>query len=113
MAQEVPGALWVSHECIAKLAGYAALECYGVVGMAATDAQNGVLHLLPAHRLERGIEVSYDADAVVIDLHVVLENGVNITSVSKNLVDAVKFMLKRIAEFDDVEVNVYVEAFKS
>lgn len=37
MANVVPGALKVSNDCIADLAGYAALECYGVVGMAVTD----------------------------------------------------------------------------
>ncbi len=113
MEKEVPGLLRVSNECIAKLVGYAALECYGVVGMAATDTQSGVMHLLPAYRLERGIEVSYNESAVVIDLHVVLDKGVNITSVSNNLEDAVKFMLKRIAEFENVEVHVHVEALKA
>ena len=32
MSGVVPGTLRVSNDCIADLAGYAALECYGVVG---------------------------------------------------------------------------------
>ena len=39
MAGVVPGTLKVSNDCIADLAGYAALECYGVVGMAVIDEQ--------------------------------------------------------------------------
>ena len=109
MTNTVPGTLRVSNDCIADLAGYAALECYGIVGMAATDAATGVLQLLPAQRLRRGIEVTFDGGSVVIDLHVVLDRGVNVASVSKNLVDAVRFMLRRIAEFDDVDVRVHVE----
>ena len=51
MAGSVPGSLKVSNDVIADLAGYAALECYGVVGMAITDEQEGVTRLLPTYRL--------------------------------------------------------------
>ena len=51
MAQGISGSLKVSNDCIADLAGYAALECYGVIGMAVTDQQEGVVHLLPTYRL--------------------------------------------------------------
>ena len=42
MSGAVPGTLRVSNDCIADLAGYAALECYGVVGMAAPNAVDGI-----------------------------------------------------------------------
>ena len=51
MASTVPGTLKVSNDCLADLAGYAALECYGVVGMAEIDEQAGVARLLPAYRI--------------------------------------------------------------
>ena len=57
MMHNVPGELKVSNDCIADLAGRAALECYGVVGMAAADPQDGLMHLLPMYRLRRGIDV--------------------------------------------------------
>ncbi len=38
MASTVPGTLKVSNDCLADLAGSAALECYGVVGMAVIEA---------------------------------------------------------------------------
>ena len=112
MAKAIPGTLKVSNDCIADLAGYAAMECYGVVGMAVTDEQNGVLHLLPAQRLRKGIGVSYEGDTVVIDLHVVLEQGVNLAQVSKNLEDSVVFLVKKIAEFENVKVRVHVEGMR-
>lgn len=108
----IPGTLKVSNDCISDLAGYAALECYGVVGMAVTDKQEGVTRLLPTHRLRKGIGVSVEDDMVVVDLHVVLEQGVNMASVSENLRDTIKFLLKRIAEIDNVEVRVHVEGIR-
>ena len=52
MSGAVPGTLRVSNDCIADLAGYAALECYGVVGMAEIDQEAGVARLLPSARLQ-------------------------------------------------------------
>ena len=113
MAHAVPGTLKVSNDCIADLAGYAALECYGGVGMAVTDQQEGVARLLPTYRLRKGIGVTAEGDHVVVDLHVVVEQGVNMSSVSGNLVSSVKFILRQIAELDDVEVLVHVEGMRT
>ena len=113
MAMVVPGTLKVSNDCIADLAGYAALECYGVVGMAVTDEQEGPAHLLPTYRLRKGVGVSAEGETVKVDLHVVVEQGVNMASVSENLVSAVKFILRRIAELDNVEVRVHVEGMRT
>ena len=112
MSNVVPGTLKVSNDCIADLAGYAALECYGVVGMAETDGQEGVARLLPAYRLRKGIGVSSEDGHVIVDLHVIIEQGVNMASVSGNLVSSVKFILKSIAELEDVEVRVHIEGMR-
>lgn len=112
MAQSVPGSLRVSNDVIADLAGYAALECYGVVGMAVTDEEQGVARLLPIYRLSKGIEVSLEDGLVAVDLHVILEQGVNMSSVAQNLVSTVKFILNQIAEISESEVRVHVEGLR-
>lgn len=112
MAQAVPGSLRVSNDVIADLAGYAALECYGVVGMAVTDDEQGVVRLLPKFRLRKGIGVSLEDGIVTVDLHVILEQGVNMASVAQNLVSTVKFILNQIAELTNVEVRVHVEGMR-
>ena len=113
MAKVIPGTLQVSNDCIADLAGYAAMECYGVVGMALTDQEEGVTRLLPIQRLSRGVDVSAEDGRVVVDLHVVVEEGVNMSAISSNLVSSVKFLLGRIAELEDVEVRVHIEGMRS
>ena len=113
MAQVVPGTLRVSNDCIADLAGYAALECYGVVGMAVTDQQEGYTRLLPANRLRKGVQVGAKEGHVTVDLHVVVEQGVNMASVCGNLESSVKFVLKQLAELSDVEVRVHIEGIRT
>ena len=113
MAQGISGSLKVSNDCIADLAGYAALECYGVIGMAVTDQQEGVVHLLPTYRLRRGVGVSTEDGVVMIDLHVIVEQGVNMASVVDNLSASVKFLLRQIAELENVKVTVHIEAMRA
>ena len=113
MAKVIPGILRVSNDCIADLAGYAALECYGVVGMAVTDEEQGVTRLLPTTRLSRGVDVSDEDGHLVVDLHVVVEQGVNMSAISANLVSSVKFLLGRIAELDNVDVRVHIEGMRT
>ncbi|EPD77915.1 MULTISPECIES: Asp23/Gls24 family envelope stress response protein [Atopobiaceae] len=113
MVSTVPGTLRVSNDCIADLAGYAALECYGVVGMAVIDEQAGVARLLPEYRLRKGIDVSSSPQGVSVDLHVVVEQGVNMASVVDNLSASVKFLLRQIAELNTVEVTVHIEAMRA
>ena len=109
MAEPIPGTLRVSNDVIADLAGYAALECYGVVGMAYTDAQDNIVRLLSLGSLRKGIDVTCEGGRVKVDLHTVLEQGVNMASVSRNLESAVRFTLKELAEIEGVAVTVHVE----
>ena len=113
MSGVVPGTLRVSNDCIADLAGYAALECYGVVGMAEIDEQAGVARLLPSFRLRKGIDVAAAAGRVTVDLHVIVEQGVNMASVVGNLTSSVKFLLRQIAELDNVDVKVHIEGLRN
>ena len=111
MPTAIPGTLKVSNDCISDLAGYAAMECYGIVGMAV--ANEGVARLMPLNGLRRGIDVSQQEGRLVVDMHVIVEQGVNMASVSKNLSDNVQFLLKRIAEISDVDVRVHIEGMRT
>jgi uncharacterized alkaline shock family protein YloU len=112
MSNEIPGTLRVSNDVIADLAGYAAMECYGVVGMAYTDAQTDIVTLLSLKQLRKGIDVATEDGTVVVTLHVVVDAGVNIKSVTDNLKSAVKFTLAQIAEIHNVDVRVHIEDLK-
>ncbi len=108
MSNVIAGDLVVSEDVIADVAGHAALQCYGVVGMAAPNAVDGLVKILPKSRLRRGIVVSTDEDGTLVSLYVILEHGVNISTVSENLVDQVSFALREFvrAPFKGVEVHV-------
>ena len=112
MSASVPGKLHVANDVLADMVGHAALECYGVVGMAAPTAADGIAKLLPASRLRRGVVVDTSEEGVHVDLYVIIEYGTNINIVSQNLVDQVSFVLKEFARVPLSGVDVHVQGIK-
>ena len=51
------GQVIIDEEVIATYAGINALECFGIVGMAAVNMKDGLVHLLKKERLTHGIQV--------------------------------------------------------
>lgn len=115
MPETVPGSLSVSNDVIADIAGYAAMSCYGVVGMSEQLQGAESVRLLPGQRLRKGVLVSSTEDGLLVDLHVVLESGVNMRSVCENLSSAVAFTLQEIAQIDParLKVIIHVDALKN
>ena len=64
-------------------------------------------------RLRKGIDVAASAGRVTVDLHVIVEQGVNMSSVVGNLTSSVKFLLKQIAELENVDVRVHIEGLRN
>jgi uncharacterized alkaline shock family protein YloU len=108
MAEAIPGKLHVANDVLADMVGHAALECYGVVGMVAPNPADSFAQILAPSRLRKGIVLETSETGVRVDLYVVIEYGTNINAVSRNLVDAVSFVLKEQARVpvDNIEVHV-------
>lgn len=112
MNTEIPGDLIVSEDVLADIAGHAALQCYGVVGMATPSTNKGITKLRPRSPLRKGVTVSADEDGVLISLYVILEHGVNINAVSTNLVDQVTFALEEFIQNPLKGIDVHVQGIK-
>lgn len=107
------GEVLVNTEVIAKCAGSAAVECFGVVGMAAINVQDGIAKLLKLDHLNQGVKVTFNDNKITIDLHIIVSYGVSISAVAENLIGNVKY---KVSEFSGVEVenvNVYVEGVRA
>ena len=111
--QSVCGGLSVANGVISDMAGYAALETYGVVGMAAPTLTDGIAKLLPRARLRRGVTVKVLEDSTVkIDLYIVVEYGVSLSEVSRMLAENVRFTLENSAQIPVADVQVHVQGIK-
>jgi len=107
-----PGRIRVSSRAVATIVGRVAAESYGVVGVAARHPRFGLVELLSPDAYRRGVDVRFTADQISIDVHVVLEHGLRITEVARNVMASVKFAVERTLGVHVVCVNVSVQALR-
>lgn len=106
------GTISIENEVVARIAGLAAMECYGVVGMAAKSVRDGIVRLLKIESLTRGIKLTVTDKTINIDLHVIAEYGTNITAICESLISTVKYKVEESCGLTVGKVNVYVEGLR-
>ena len=108
-ARRERGRIEVFPAVVGAIAGHAATECYGVMGMAARGLREGVATLLRRENVHRGVEVREVDGQLAIDVYVVVQYGTRITEVAHNLQGAVRFEVERTVGVPVSEVNVFVQ----
>lgn len=107
------GSITVSGSVISAIAGGVATKCYGVVGMAFKNTKDGIVNLLKAGNISKGVNVTFDEnDAMHIDLHIIVQYGVNINAICESIMHNVKYQVAAITGIEIAEVNVYVESVR-
>lgn len=106
------GEIVITDEVIATLAGISAIECYGIVGMASKRATDGLVELLGRENLSRGVKVHTQGDQITIDLYVIVEYGISIAAVAKNIIETVKYNIENFTGMSVNKVNVMVEGVR-
>ena len=110
------GKVTISEDIIATVAGYAATENYGVVGMSAKTATDAILKLVGSEsNKKRGVKVSFlgDGDEVDIDLYVTMVYGVSLPVVAKNMIDNVRYRVQETTGIKVANVNIHVESISA
>jgi uncharacterized alkaline shock family protein YloU len=106
--ERVSGHIEVSPAAVATIANHVVLNSYGVVGMSSRNLVNGLAQVLRPDS-KRGVDVRIDGDQIVIDLYVVIEYGVRIATVARNIMSSVKFSVERAMGVPITAVNVHVQ----
>lgn len=107
------GRVTIDSEVIATYAGSVAVECFGIVGMAAVNMKDGLVKLLKKDYLTHGINVSIDENnKIMIDFHVIVAYGVSISTVSDNLLETVKYKVEEFTGMEIRKMNIYVEGVR-
>lgn len=106
------GEIKIENEVIAKYAGSAAVECFGVVGMASVNVKDGIVKLLKRDNLKHGVNVVVKEDSLVINLHIIVAYGVSISAVADNLISNVKYKVEEFTNMEVNKINVIVEGVR-
>lgn|SRR5690606_14878168 len=104
------GNVYIAEEVISAIAGAAALECYGLVGMASKHSiKDGISELLGRENLSKGVVVKQESGSLLIDLYIVVSYGTKISEVAHNVQTKVRYVLNEIAGLHADAVNIIVQ----
>ena len=105
------GSVNISTGVYTEIVGTAASNCFGVKGMAARSVKDGVYHLLRKESVGKGVWIHYHEDgAISIDLHIVVDQGVNLNAVGASIIEQVRYVVTKSTGTEVRAVNVYVDS---
>ena len=106
------GEITINTDVIATYAGSVAVECFGIVGMAAVNMKDGLVKLLKKDSLKNGINVTLNENKISLDFHVIVAYGVSIRAVSDNLIANVKYKVEAFTGIEVENINILVEGVR-
>ena len=105
------GSVHVSTGVYTDIAGNVASSCFGVKGMAARSMKDGVYHLLRKESMSKGVRVEFhEDDTISIDLHIMVDHGVNLTAVANSIISEVRYVVTKCTGTQVRAVNVYIDS---
>ena len=105
------GEITISSAVFTTITGAAATNCFGVKGMAYRSMTDGLVHLLRREAMSKGVKVTYNEDGTVsIELHIVVEHGVNIAAVCRSIINQVRYMVSENTGASIRSIDVCVDS---
>jgi uncharacterized alkaline shock family protein YloU len=107
------GSILIDTDVIATYAGSVAVECFGIIGMAAVNMKDGLVKLLKKESLKHGINVTLTDNKISLDFHVIVAYGISISAVAQNLYENVKYKVEEFTGMEIEKINIFVEGVRA
>jgi len=107
------GTIYIAEDVLQKVAGYATIECYGIVAMSSKRAKDGLVEWLGRENLTRGVHLRTSDDGLIdVDLYIVVEYGISIYTACTAIVETVKYKLESMTGATVRRINISVEGIR-
>ncbi|WP_108669737.1 Asp23/Gls24 family envelope stress response protein [Peribacillus acanthi] len=107
------GQIDISNDVIATVAGGAAVDCYGIVGMASKkQLKDGIAEILRRENFTKGVVVRQEQEGVHIDMYIIVSYGTKISEIAHNVQSKVKYTLDKTVGLAVESVNIYVQGVR-
>ncbi len=106
------GDIYIEADVVAKIAGKAAMECYGLVGMASKNKSTGIVELLQASNNGKGIKVEISESLLAIELFVIIQYGTKISVVADNIINRVKYYVENQTGLKVTNIDINVQGVR-
>ena len=114
LAENHLGTINITEEFFAALIGNAAAGCFGVKAMISnTPLKNIRSFLKSGYGLKKGVEVINDKGKLIVNLHIAITYGVNISEIVKSIIHKVRYIVEETTGLVVTKVNVYVDKMSS
>ena len=111
--QNEKGEIQISSEVFTTITGAVSTSCFGVKGMAARSKKDGLVHLLRSESMAKGVRVIFEEDDTVsIELHIIVDAGVNLAAVSSAIMGEVRYAVGKMTGAQVRAVDVYVDSMQ-
>lgn len=111
--QNDKGEIQISSDVFTTITGAVATACFGVKGMAARSRKDGLVHLLRSESMAKGVRVIFqEDDTVSVELHIIVDNGVNLTAVSSSIMSEVRYAVGKMTGAQVRAVDVYIDSME-
>lgn len=107
------GQIDISNDVIAQVAGSAAIECYGVVGMASKNQiRDGLTDILRKENFAKGVIIRQEGEELHIDMYIIVSYGTKISEVAYQVQSKVKYTINKILGMSVQSVNIFVQGVR-
>lgn len=110
------GTISMTSSYLMSLIGHTVTGCFGVVRMNSVGARQGVqANLLKNAAIDNGVKVYVPkgSDQMVIDLHIFVTYGINVSAIVDSIINKVKYVVESETGITVKKVNVYVDGMES
>ena len=107
------GKIYISTDLLAKIAGGAAVECYGIVGMASKhQIRDGLTDILRKENFAKGVVIRQQDDDLHIDMYIIVSYGTKISEVAYQVQSKVKYTVDKTLGMSVKSVNIFVQGVR-
>ncbi|SMC17556.1 Uncharacterized conserved protein YloU, alkaline shock protein (Asp23) family [Clostridium acidisoli DSM 12555] len=103
------GIVKISDEVVEVIAGLAAADIKGVIGLS-SGLVGGITHVLSGKKnLAKGVKVNVGEDSASIDLNLVVQYGIKIPEIAASVQENVKRAVESMTGLVVSGVNIYIQ----
>ena len=103
------GSIRISNEVFSNLAGDAAMNCFGVKGMAGKNKE-GIFQLLKRESMSKGVSIKFGSEnELILQLHIAVDQGVNLTTICREIMKEVSYKVASTTGVPVARVDIFVD----
>lgn len=102
------GKIDIADEVIEQIAGAAASGIYGVKNMGSKNTIDTIAGLVRRDNPSKGVKVVRKDEGLIINIHILIDYGVNMQAVGDNVIERVKYTVEKMTgeTVDKVIINI-------